>query len=175
MPNPDGRTTDWYAPRAGEAQPLEALDPAARTAAEQRLERLYDDIRALAARLAQSREPDAANKAALLQAALEIPDPSFIRVVDGAPVLLAWAHLGDSPDAPRGVLGSWIRLRQPAPPPTPLAPVAAPTTPAEPPAAPAVVGAGTTTIVPVVVERTVWPAGLLWLLVRPARADDRLG
>ena len=156
VPNPDGRTTDWYAPRAGEAQPLAALEPAAREAIEQRLAGLYDDIRALAARLAQSREPDAANKAALLQAALEIPDPSFIRVVEGAPVLLAWAHLKDSPDAPSGVLGSWMRLRQ-APP--PAAPVAA----HGPPAAPAAVAAATT-VVPVVIERAAWPVSLLWLL-----------
>jgi hypothetical protein len=158
VPNPDGRTTDWYAPRAGEAQPLEALDPAARAAAERRLAELYDDIRNLAARLAQSREPDAANKAALLQAALEIPDPSFIRVVDGHPVLLAWAHLKDSPDAPKAVLGSWIRLRQPT------APVPGPAAAPAEPLVPAAVGPGNTTIVPVVVEHAVWPVGLLWLL-----------
>jgi hypothetical protein len=73
-------------------------------------------------------------------------------------VLLAWAHVADAPDAPRGVLGSWIRLRQPDPPP-PAQPGAAP----EPPAAPAALGAGAT-VVPVVVERAVWPAALLWLL-----------
>ena len=163
VPNPDGRTTDWYAPREGEAQPLDALDPAARAAAERRLAQLYDDIRNLAARLVQSREPDAAGKAALLQAALEIPDPSFIRVVDGQPVLLAWAHLEDSPDAPQGVLGSWIRLRQPEAPPPPLPERGA--GPLAPPApVPAGTGTGTTTVVPVVVERTVWPVGLLWLL-----------
>ncbi len=112
---------------------------------------LHDGIRGLAARLAQSREPDAAAKAALLQAALEIPDPSFIRVAGGQPVLLAWAHLADSPDAPRGVLGSWIRARRPAAS-LPPAPPAAPS-----PAPPA-------TVVPLVVEHTVWPLGLLWLL-----------
>src|SRR5688572_28534989 len=86
VPNPDGRTTDWYAAVEGEAQPLEALEPAARAAAEQRIVALHDGIRGLAARLAQSREADAAAKAALLQAALEIPDPSFIRVAGGQPV-----------------------------------------------------------------------------------------
>jgi hypothetical protein len=155
VPNPDGRTTDWYAPLEGAAQPLDALEPGARTAAERRLAALHDDISGLAARLAQSRDADAAAKAALLQAALEIPDPSFIRVASGRPVLLAWAHLKDSPDAPKGVLGSWIRTRRPAA----HTPAAAP-----PPPLPPAPGPASTTVVPVVVERAVWPVGLLWLM-----------
>ncbi len=162
VPNPDGRTTDWYAPRDGVAAPLDTLAPAARAEAEQRLRQRYDDIRALADRLAQSQGPDAAQKAALLRAALEIPDPGFVRVVAGQPVLLAWAHLKDYPDAPKGVLGSWIRTRRPAPAaPTPDAGAGAGAAVPPPPAA-----AAAATILPVIVERRVLvsPAGWLWLL-----------
>lgn len=159
VPNPDGRTTDWYAPQDGEAEALDALAPTARAEAERRLRQRYDDIRALADRLAQSRDPDAVQKAALLQAALEIPDPGFVRVVGGQPVLLGWAHLKDYPDAPRGVLGSWIQTRRPAATPPPGA--ASAMAPAAAAAAPAAAA-----ILPVVVERRVLvsPVGWLWLL-----------
>ena len=151
----------------GEARPLDALDPASRAAVEQRFQQRCSDIQDLAQRLAQSRDPDAANKAALLQTALEVPDLSFLRAVGTEPVLLAWAHLQDSPDAPKGVLGSWIRSRQPAPAPSVppgLAPRALPAAAAAaPPAAP--LAPGVATIVPVLVERAaIWPVGLLWLL-----------
>ena len=156
VPNPDGRTTDWYAPFEGKAVPLDVLAPAARAEAERSLRQRYDGIRALADRLAQSQGPDAAQKAALLQTALEIPDPGFIRVIGGQPVLLAWAYLKDYPDAPRGVLGSWIRARRPAAAPPPAG--------AAPPATP--IAEAATTILPVIVERRglVSPAGWLWLL-----------
>ena len=55
VPNPDGRTTDWYAPLEGEAQPLEALDPAARAAAEQRLAAAATTTSALSPRAWPSR------------------------------------------------------------------------------------------------------------------------
>ncbi len=86
----------------GDAEPLDALEPAARAAAERGLRRCHDDIAALAARLAQSRDADVAAEGRYAPGGARDPRPSFIRVLGGRPVLLAWAHLKDSPDAPRG-------------------------------------------------------------------------
>ena len=170
VPNPDGRTTDWYAPRDGVAAALDTLAPAARAEVEQRL------AAALRRHPCAGRSPRPVAGAgrrpegALLRAALEIPEPGFVRVVGGQPVLLAWAHLKDYPDAPKGVLGSWIRTRRPAP-----------AAPPEPEAAAADAAAvpqrrATAAILPVIVERRApdLTGGLALAAVCPARGDDRL-
>jgi hypothetical protein len=83
---------DWYAPGEGEALPLTSLPPDARASAEARLAALFADIAAEAAALkASAREGDRL-LGELLSLALRVPDPSFIRVRGGTPVLVAWGH-----------------------------------------------------------------------------------
>lgn len=85
-------TIDWYAPGSGEAVPLSSLPPDQRTNAEARLAALFSDIAAEAAALkASSREGDRL-LGELLSLAVRVPDPSFIRVRGGRPVLVAWGH-----------------------------------------------------------------------------------
>lgn len=83
---------DWYGPGEGEAPPLASLPPDARAAAEARLAALFADIAAEAAALkASAREGDRL-LGELLSLAVRVPDPSFIRVRGGTPVLVAWGH-----------------------------------------------------------------------------------
>ena len=83
---------DWYAPGEGEAVPLASLEPGAKAAAEARLASLFADITAAAEALkAAPREGDRL-LGELLLLAMRVPDPSYVRVRGGKPVLVAWGH-----------------------------------------------------------------------------------
>jgi hypothetical protein len=87
-------TIDWYAPGQGDAVPLASLPAEARASAEAKLAALYADIAAEAAALkASAREGDRL-LGELLSLAVRVPDPSYVRVRSGAPVLVAWGHEG---------------------------------------------------------------------------------
>jgi hypothetical protein len=154
VPTPDGRSIDWYSEPDGPVTTLDRLEPGERDAAERELQRLLDDLRGLAERLAAGRDIDAQNKAQLLKAALEIPDLSYVRVIGGQPVLLAWSYVHDRGDAPMGVLGRFVASRAPPPAAAPApAPVPAAVITSVPVAAPVVAG-----------RRFGWLWWLLWLL-----------
>lgn len=83
---------DWYGPGEGEALPLAALPADQRAAAEATLAALFADIAAEAAALKASPREGDRLLGELLSLAVRVPDPSFIRVRGGAPVLIAWGH-----------------------------------------------------------------------------------
>jgi hypothetical protein len=88
---------DWYAPRdddgaEGEAVPLAALATEARAAAEARLAALFADIAAEATALKASPREGDRLLGELLSLAVRVPDPSYIRVRGGMPILVAWGH-----------------------------------------------------------------------------------
>lgn len=83
---------DWYAPGQGEAVPLASLPPEARATAEATLAALFADIAAEAAALKASPREGDRLLGELLTLAVRVPDPSFIRVRGGVPVLVAWGH-----------------------------------------------------------------------------------
>lgn len=111
VPSPDGSSTDWYSELSGEVRELSTLAPERREPAVARLAALVGEIRALADRLALGRDPESKAHADLLKVALEIPGQSFARLIGDVPVLLAWGHLQDIADPPRGVLEGWTRPR----------------------------------------------------------------
>lgn len=180
VPNPDGRSIDWYSDLPGEAVPLAAADGATQAAARARVAELHRDIESLAGRLANTREPEAAKQAEVLRAALETPEPaeSCIWLVaepgrPAQPTLVLWAHVQDQPDAPRGVLTAWARQR-PGKAPPPAAAAAAPTAPAPPPAesvgppqVQVVLGPAAVAGAPVaaLAWRDGWLSALLWVLL----------
>lgn len=85
-------TIDWYAAGEGEAVPLDRLDPAARAAAEARLAALFRDIEAEAAALKESPREGDRLLGDMLRLAMRVPDPSWVRVRGGRPVLVGWGH-----------------------------------------------------------------------------------
>lgn len=108
----DGRVQSfaWYAPGA-EAQPLSSLVQPGRAAAEAELRAMLAPLVALA----QGSGPDAA----LVTAALALPDASSILVLDGRPVLAGWGMVpADDARDPQsriaGVLGRFLQGSPPA-------------------------------------------------------------
>ncbi|WP_144300308.1 hypothetical protein [Elioraea rosea] len=83
---------DWYAPGEGDAVPLASLEPGARAEAEARLASLFADISAEATALKASPREGDKLLGELLSLAMRVPDPSYIRVRNGRPVLVAWGH-----------------------------------------------------------------------------------
>jgi S1-C subfamily serine protease len=118
------RSFAWYAPGA-EAQPLSSLVQPGRAAAEAELRAMLAPLVALS----QGGGPDAA----LVAAALALPDAGSILVLDGRPVLAGWGMVqaGDSRDPQSriaGVLGPFLPGSAPAaarPAPSRSAPAAA--------------------------------------------------
>lgn len=83
---------DWYGPGEGEALPLPSLPADARAEAEAKLAALFADIGAEAAALKASPRESDRLLGELLSLAVRVPDPSFIRVRGGNPVLVGWGH-----------------------------------------------------------------------------------
>jgi hypothetical protein len=163
VPSPDGARIDWYAAFEGEASPFERADPQRRERAQAELGRLAADIEQLAERLERSTSAEDKQRAAALRHALRYPDDGYIWIVDGHPVVTAWAHVHEDVDRPGSTLSAWIRR-------TPRArPEPAPTVTAAPRPTPAVPPAASTTILsaPAVAdrERRSWLGLLLWLLL----------
>lgn len=165
VPTPDGARIDWYAAFEGNAVPLEQADPDSRERAQAELGRLAADIEQLALRLEHSTSAEDKQRAAALRHALRYPDDAYIWIVDGHPVVTAWAHVHEDAARPASSLSAWIRRTPSRPRPGPAAVTAAPV-PA--PAGPA----ATTTILsapapPLVVDqkRRSWLGLLLWLLL----------
>ncbi|MGG5818616.1 S1 family peptidase [Falsiroseomonas sp. HW251] len=104
------RSFAWYAPGA-EAQPLASLAQPGRAAAEA-------ELRAMLAPLVAISQGNSA-EAALVAAALSLPDAGSILVLDGRPVLAGWGMVqaGDSRDPQSriaGVLGPFLPGSAPA-------------------------------------------------------------
>ncbi|WP_431282626.1 S1C family serine protease [Humitalea sp. 24SJ18S-53] len=116
----------WYGPTANGAEPeaLTSLPQPRRAAAEAQLR---EALAALAPR-AKGAGPDAA----LLAAALTLPDAGGILVLDGRPVLAGWG-LGA---AGMAALGPWLPGTAPAPAPPRAAPTGGATAPPAPPPPP---------------------------------------
>jgi hypothetical protein len=111
VPSPDGSSVDWYAAYAGAAVAIQDLAGEAREKAEAELERLRGEILTLAGTLEQSGNPGEAENAAALRQAMEVPDLSYVRVVDGHPVLLAWSYTKDAEGEKSTVLQSLVDAR----------------------------------------------------------------
>jgi S1-C subfamily serine protease len=77
-------TVSWYTAHAGEGRPITELDGPARAAAEGQLARMLARLRPLLD------DPDGGR---LVAAALHVPDPGDVWVVDGSPVILNWGLL----------------------------------------------------------------------------------
>lgn len=114
-PSPDGREVSWYSDLAGQPVRMDALPPADRTTARERLATRLTALDELASRL-RADSPDAA---ARLDDALRYPGDDAVWVVGGEPVLTFWGHqaVGRAPLGPR---------RAPVEPVIPLEPVVAP-------------------------------------------------
>lgn len=82
-------TVSWYAATEGEGRPITQLDGPARAEAEARLARALARLRPLLD------DPDGGR---LLGAALHVPTPEDVWVVEGQPVILNWGMLA-APDA----------------------------------------------------------------------------
>lgn len=139
----------WYAPGGqgggAEAQPLASLGQPQRASAESQL-------RAALAELAP-RAQGAGGDAALIAAALSLPDAGAVLVVDGRPVLAGWGLVpaGDRRDAASriaAVLGPFLPATPAAGAAAPAAPRAAPMRSAPPPPPPILPAAGAAPIGP---------------------------
>jgi hypothetical protein len=97
QPNSARGEVDWYAEGSGPALPLDQLPPDQRATIEARLDRLSDDIRALAGRLRQAPDESERFLAAMLDLALRLPGPDAIRARNGQPVLVGWGHAPAGP------------------------------------------------------------------------------
>ena len=121
----------WYAPGA-EAQPLSSLGQPQRASAESQLRAALADL--------APRAQGVGGDAALIAAALSLPDARAVLVVDGRPVLAGWGLVpaGDQRDAAAriaSVLGPFLPGTPPAGA-APVAPRAAPMRSAPPPPPP---------------------------------------
>jgi len=93
-PNPDPArgVTEWYTEGEGPAPPLDHLPAAEQDAARAEFTQLFNDIRADIAVLRGSQREDERFLAELLSLALITPATDCLRVINGRPVLIAWAH-----------------------------------------------------------------------------------
>jgi hypothetical protein len=166
VPAPDGARIDWYAAFEGEAVPLGRADPDSRARAQAELGRLAADIEQLAERLEHSASAEDKQRAAALRHALRYPDDGYIWIVDGHPVVTAWAHVHEDVDRPGSTLSAWVRRapsrtrREPAP-----AVTAAPVPGAAAPAATATLISAPAPPAVVDQKRSPWLGLLLWLLL----------
>ncbi len=158
VPAPDGSTIDWYGPHEGDAVPLEQVNPEIREAAEEELDTLRSGILSFADTLDQSGSSTDRENAASLRQAMEVPDLSYVRVIDGHPILLAWSYTKDAAGDKSTVLQALIearalRRRHRRPPPKEETPAAA--------------GPTTLITVPAHIEDAPFPwlAWLLWLIL----------
>jgi hypothetical protein len=115
-------------------------------------------------RLEQSPAAEDKQRAPALRHALRYPDDSFLWIVDGHPVVTAWAHVHEDVGRPAASLSAWVRRVPPRPGPAPAAiPVATPSFPVAPQTAPVTVAS---VPAPVTLERrSPWLGLLLWLLL----------
>ncbi len=107
-PNPDAArgVTDWYAEGQGEARPLDSLPPDQQQSARDEFTRIFNDIQGDIATLRQSRREDERFLGELLALALITPTTDCLRVLDGHPVLIVWAHAPiGAPPAPELLIG----------------------------------------------------------------------
>jgi hypothetical protein len=155
-----GDRFDWYAPSAGAASRLDALDPAAQAEARDALAALRGQIAAYAETRRGARNAEDDRLAEALSNALEVPGDDFIFVLAPAqpggaprPVLVNWAWVADHRPTERGRLtGVVARRRDPAP-----------TAPAAPPRA-APIPAATVAAAPAAAEAPAGArSGLAWL------------
>ena len=109
-PDPEKGSIDWYA-----AVALTSLDPATQDAVRGQLMPMVAEIQAAAEKLRGSASEGERFLGELLRLALEIPDPSAIRVRDGVPVLAPWGHTLAGAGGVRELLVKMI--------PTPVAPM----------------------------------------------------
>lgn len=107
------QATDWYTDIDGMAQPLSALDEAARQEHLQAVGETRRSIEDLAEQLDAS--PQSANDAKYLRAAVQIPDnTNYIYLIGEQPVIIGWGHrLAKSPTPPVAA-GLWVAQRRPA-------------------------------------------------------------
>lgn len=110
---------EWYADIDGPAVAREALAPEARAALDAELKRLVDAIGARAAALRQSKEGGEQLLGQMLELALRIPGDTFVYAIKTQPVLAAWGHVIDSPQADQAVLQKLVTA-PPLPPPAPV-------------------------------------------------------
>ncbi|WP_424986228.1 hypothetical protein [Microbulbifer sp. S227A] len=113
-----GDMIDWYAPVAGKAQPIAALDAPTAARLRARLGGLIDDIRRESETLGESGDVQDQRLAEALKNAIEIPSEAMIHAVhqpDGMvqPVLVHWAWLGAERQAVRGILTAMVPRAQP--------------------------------------------------------------
>ena len=116
-PNPDAArgVTDWYAEGQGDAVPLDSLPADQQQAARDELTRIFNDIQGDIATLRQSRREDERFLGELLALALNTPTTDSLRVLDGHPVLIAWAHAPiGAPAAPELLIGQLAGRATPA-------------------------------------------------------------
>lgn len=97
----DGRFIEWYTDLAGEPIPLPQLAPDAQTAARRLLEDRLTSLQALGERL-PALEPEEADLAEVLTAALRYPGEASVYVIDGQPVLTFWGFRSASGGPPAG-------------------------------------------------------------------------
>lgn len=93
-PNPDPTrgVTDWYSEHGGQAIPIGQLPPEQQAAARETFTRLVNDIRRDVERLRASRVESERFLGELLALTLIIPAEDCLRVIEGQPILIAWAH-----------------------------------------------------------------------------------
>ena len=103
-PDPEKGSIDWYAPGSGPAVALTDLDPATQDAVRGQLMTMVAEIQAAAEKLRGSASEGERFLGELLRLALEIPDPSAIRVRGGVPVLAPWGHTLAGPGGVRELL-----------------------------------------------------------------------
>ncbi len=116
-PNPDAArgVTDWYAEGQGDARPLDSLPLDQQQAARDELTHIFNDIQGDIATLRQSRREDERFLGELLALALITPTADCLRVLDGHPVLIAWAHAPiGAPAAPELLIGQLAGRATPA-------------------------------------------------------------
>ncbi len=120
---------DWYAEVPAPPVPLPTLDPPARAAALEALDRLGSDIRGLAETLTASRDEGDRFLGELLRFALTVPDDRHVLVAAGRPVLVGWGHRAAGPRQPDPLIIGTRLLSRPlaggqrmaiAPPPVPI-------------------------------------------------------
>ncbi len=120
--DPTGQHIDWYAPFDGAAQRLADLDPAARAATLDEVQRLHAEISGLADTMAApERSAAERNFARLLRHALTAPGEDTLYVVDGKPVMTFWGFTAEA-SLPGAFLAAPPAAAAPAPRVAPVAP-----------------------------------------------------